>query len=156
MSLWRTLWVLTAAAIVALIVIVASVALYPRVAGGGVNPGEPGGPLFTARGSITVTSASGGGTLNVTVFNASNFPVSAIVVSKIVPSIPGIAGNVTFTYKGGPLDASNPEYIGGAVAEGVCYFHSGASIGTNYTATLQVWRSDGEETNQSVSMVAEG
>jgi hypothetical protein len=137
----------------ALIVVASAVTFFPQPSKLSV-PGS-GNPEIQIAGTIWITTASGGGILNLTAFNAANYPVTSINVSAISPDIPGIANNVPFTFKGVPLSASNPQGIGGAVAIGTLDFSSGAMLGTNYTVTVKTTLSDGQVITEREGFVAQ-
>jgi len=142
------------AAALAIIIVVSAVILFPSPSEN--NYGAPGvSQEIPLTGTIWITSAGGGGILNLTAFNAANYPVTSIAVSAISPDIPGVVNNVRFTFKGVPLSASNPQGIGGIVAIGTLDFSSGAVLGTNYTVTVKTTLSDGQVITEREGFVAQ-
>jgi hypothetical protein len=137
----------------AIIVVVSAVAFFPSP-----TPNPYGHPGITSElpvsGTIMIAN-SGGGSLNLTVYNAANNPVISITVLAISPSVAGIANDVPFTFKGAPLTSSNPEGIGGTVAIGTLDFESGGTLGTNYTLTVKATLSDGQVITEQTWIVAE-
>ena len=132
--------IVTVGIIVALAIgaVVADLTLFPST---GLTDGVT--PLVTLTGTMTVSSGSGAGTLILTVRNSANYPFVGIEVSSIVPSIVGAVGNVVFVYNGTAVDESSPLPIGTA-ANGIYGFHSGASVGTNYSVIATVILGDGQ------------
>jgi len=96
-------------AIMALLIVAGAILLNTRSR---LGLSVPGNPLVPIRGVAMAVLSSGGGTLNISVEDAANFPVTSIAVSVSKPTLNGLVLESPFTYNGSQVSASNYLQIG--------------------------------------------
>ena len=108
--------------------------------------------LFQIRGTVAVTSQSGG-KVNLTVDNLANYPFMNIDITGTTPSLNGLASSAPFTYNGTAISTANPLQIGSS-SSGSFTFTSGGSTGTTYTIIVTATMTNGQTVTEEASFVA--
>ena len=114
----------------------------------------PGGPLVPIRGVAIAVLTSGGGTLNISVEDAANFPVTSIAVSVSNPTLNGLVLESPFTYNDSQVSLSNYLPIG-EPATGFYNFTSRGVSGNTYTVLVSMIMTNGQVITGSQAVVAQ-
>ena len=104
--------------------------------------------------TITITSQSGAGILNMSMHNVANYPFANIAFVSISPSLAGLVSDMPFSYNGTAVSASNPLPVGSS-SSGSYRFSSGALNGTTYTITATATMTNGQVITEKAAIVSD-
>jgi len=102
------------------------------------------------RGSMLANSSTGAGFVNPQVSDPFGHPFTGMVLTGVRPPLPGLVDNVTFTYNGMAVSATNPLPLGGD-ATGAAEFSSGGKLGSDHTVTAVIQLANGQGATESYS-----
>jgi hypothetical protein len=109
------------------------------------------GYLPDVSGSILANSSTGAGLLDLQVRNMFGYPFAGIALVGVSPLLPDVINNMTFTYNGTSVNASNP-LPQGQVANGIAEFGSGGVVGSNHTVDVAVMQANGQDVTATASL----
>ncbi len=110
--------------------------------------------LFNIQGEIMIGNDLGAGIMNITVFNAANYPFTNITVLSAAPGLAGFAEFTPFTSGGRVVSVSNQLEIG-LYSSGFYSFTSGGALSTTYTITVQATMSNGQTITEKTNIVSD-